>query len=469
MTVSARRDDFISYEKKYTLIDDCTRGQDAIKNGANFQKYLPLPLGVASTESKKYKLYKELAFYPNIVGRTSEALTGLAFRKQPSFNPEAIEGIEYLADRCSLDGEGVTQFSKKILSHVINYGRAGILVDFPEYGNPTPSIAEKEANNLYSYMAFYPTHSIINWNHKQVGAVKKLNLVVLHEEYLDFTKFDSKYKERWRVLMLDDGVYRQLVYDQDSDEPTKTFTPTDYGENTFSSIPFVFCGSTNNNSDMDKPPMLDLCHANINLYRLYADHRWILHNMADPFRYITNISKREQEDLERQGIKSGATKTLMLSGNSTIGNLELQENSSLSNEIDRSVAMMMAMGAKMVKNDSVNESATAAKIKASTEDSVLLSVMGNVSSAIDEAIRYVCMFEGAEYIKGAFSLDKNVIEEITEAQTLSVVLQAVMSGNSPRLPLYNALKSINLISEDMTYEEFIADIIKERESFNEFS
>ena len=115
-------------------------------------------------------------------------------------------------------------------------GRYGLLVDFDDKGQP--------------YISMYDALSIINWKTGDVGGRKDLTLVVLEEQHLKDgqDKYGHDTETRYRVLELEDGLYKVTLLDSSGNE-IETFEPK-MGANRLEFIPFVFCGSLDNTPEM---------------------------------------------------------------------------------------------------------------------------------------------------------------------------------------------------------------------------
>lgn len=459
-TVSTARAEYKYNLLDWNIINDCIQGQRQIKSKSSC--YLPLPAGVNDVKDTKYEKYLSLAMFYNVVSKTSKALCGLAYNKRPNIDND--EKINFINKSVSIENEDIEQFSKKVFEDVINFGRCGILIDYPKVDGLV-TLQRKQDENIHAYISMYSTFSIINWHTSRQGAEEKLSMVVLSEAYTELNGFLHTDKTRYRVLELDDaGLYQQrVIYDDNSEE---IYYPTDASNKRFTEIPFIFVGSKNNNHKIDRSPLIDLSYMNIKHYQYYADNAIKLHYQAIPLLYAKNLSKDSMERIDSQGgISTGATKGLLLGLNEDVGYIEISETSSLSNEIDKIELKMISAGAKLVKNDAINESATTSKIKASSENSELITIMQNVSSAIKKCMNIICIFEGADSTQNDFRLYTKIVEEVTDYQALSIALNAVTQGQAPKVTIFNGLKSLGLVAEDMTYQEYKELIEQEKESF----
>jgi hypothetical protein len=110
---------------------DVFAGEDAVKSAA--EKYLPR---LDCQDDTEYRAYKNRASFFNASARTADGFVGLIFRRDPTFKLPEGNGIadaltEFVEDADML-GTSLSAFSKKLVTEIINVGRAGTLVDWNE-------------------------------------------------------------------------------------------------------------------------------------------------------------------------------------------------------------------------------------------------------------------------------------------------------------------------------------------------
>jgi hypothetical protein len=148
---------------------DVFAGEDAIK--AAGEKYLAR---LDRQDDTDYLAYKNRASFFNASARTADGFVGLIFRRDPTFKlPAGGNGVaaalsEFVEDADML-GTPLTAFSKKLVTEIINVGRAGTLIDWN-------GEAEQRA-----YAVAYAAEDIINWHTERVNGRNVLTLVVLSE------------------------------------------------------------------------------------------------------------------------------------------------------------------------------------------------------------------------------------------------------------------------------------------------
>ena len=125
----------------------------------------------------------------------------------------------------------------------------------------------------------YRTEDIVNWAELQAGAGKQadVDLVVLDESEYERRQENafSWYKEtKYRVLTLDEGVYKQGLYREYNETYTSEgmVVPSVRG-NKLDEIPFVFINSNDIDPEPEEPPLLGLAELALTVYRGEADYR----------------------------------------------------------------------------------------------------------------------------------------------------------------------------------------------------
>jgi hypothetical protein len=280
---------YAMYSDRWARCRDTAEGTDAVKTAG--VKYLPKLRGQSNDE---YNAYKERALYVNVVGRTLNSLTGLVTSRSPEITiPDELQSrIQDVDNR----GTQFPQLLRWTVNDVLLVGRLGLLVDFPPSGGE-------------GYITTYSAENIINWGID--NDTYQLNMVMLQEFLYEPTtspvsgipsgpamQFALQSVTRIRVLFLDkDGVYRQHVYKQKSIGinsqpvsleleheimPVVRDEPLDF-------IPFTFITPFGIDTQVYKPPMLDIADINLSHYRSSADLEHGRHYTALPVPVVSGI------------------------------------------------------------------------------------------------------------------------------------------------------------------------------------
>lgn len=397
--VSFTRSEVAAQLGKWKLIRDCLLGQDAIKAAGT--TYLPMPNSTDNSNENKarYAAYKERAVFYNVSRRTRDGLVGQVFVRDPVVEVSDTLKTPFLSD---VDGSGVGLFahSRKTLADTLSFGRCGLLVDYPET-EKAATVAELQTGFIRPTIVQYQPEQIVNWRTTTVGARKLLSLVVLVEEYEAADDgFEQTMATQWRVLRLVDRVYTVEIWQETKGEKetttslTKTFTPRDSSGKPFSEIPFTFVGAVNNDADVDPAPLYDLAVLNIAHYRNSADYEESCFLVGQPTLFAAGLSESWVANVLKGGIQMGSRALLPLPDGGNAGLLQVNPNSMPAEAMDKKERQMVALGARLVEQRSVQRTASEAQMEEAGETSMLSSVTKNVADAYTHALEWCRQFAG---------------------------------------------------------------------------
>lgn len=349
--------------------------------------------------------YKNDAVLTNFTRLTEEGLTGLVFRKETT--KELPLALQYLDDDATGMNFTLDQLLQKTVAQILRKGRFGLLADMPranEYDSADNKIARIKA---------YTAENIINWGYQDYGNEYKLSLVVLREDvsYLNEDGFDWICAYQYRVLRLVDGVYRQEIWRQSTNNNSSAFYdlnandityPTDYNGNNKAYIPFVFLGSENNNSDIDAIPLYDLAVVNLGHYRNSADceETSFIAGQVQPVTNVGESMSAEEFALANPGgILIGSRRNIVLGYGGDFNFRQAMPNilpQSLMKDKENQAA---AIGARLIAPPgSGRESAEGVRVRYSSQNSRLHIITKNVGEAFEQLLDWIAadMMESPE-------------------------------------------------------------------------
>ena len=393
---------------QWKVIRDCITGQDAIK--AATTDYLPMPNADDQSEQNRarYIAYLERACFYNVTGRTHRGLVSLAFAEEPTIQiAPQLNGL-----LTNVDGAGISleQQARATLGEVAATGRCGLLVDYPPVATPV-SKAQLSAFGLQPTIRSYQPQDIINWRVTIIGGLRVLTLVVLQEAIAVPTdSFVSQIVKQWRVLRLvpnDAGVFRYVVtvYQMPTNASQMGYTaitaleqyePLDFHGRPWSFIPFMACGSENNEVSIDSPPLLDLANLNIAHYRNSADYEESVFMCGQPTPTLTGMTKDWWENVLNKTIRLGSRSAVTLPPGSTLELIQPAPNGLVREAMQDKERQMVALGARLIQTSAVQRTATEAKIESASELSVLSTCANNVAAGYVKALSWAGMFAGAK-------------------------------------------------------------------------
>jgi hypothetical protein len=451
---------------------DAVKGSVAIKEKR--ARYLPVPDGETGSEGAtnlryaneehkgtgtlRYRNYIKRAVYTNFTGRTKNALVGAVFRKDPTIVVPA--GLEYLIDDATGDGLSLNQLAKDELSNLLEVGRAGFLVDYPQ-ADQGLSVEDVDLLDLRASIVPYTAEQIINWKLDAYGGRKMLTLIVLEEDYPDDDdEFGHEKKKQQRILRLSDEGYSQQIY-RDEMPYTEQFFPTKADGSKWFEIPFVFCGSKNNDASIDDAPLADIAEVNLAHYRNSADYEESCFITGQPTLFITHSLSAEQfAEYNPNGIKLGSRAGHVLGETGSATLVQAEANNIVREAMNSKLNEMVAIGARIVTDRGQNETAEGARIRFASENSVLGDVVNNLSEALFTCIIWVGEFMGfdgdTEFYMNTEFYDKSVDPQLI--MSMVTLLDREIIGEAD---IFDRLKSAGLIEPGRTL-----DMVKSERGLN---
>lgn len=356
------------------------------------KRYLPQPNAedLSQANIERYRAYVIRAVFYNVTDRTLEGMAGQLFLRDPQVKlPPEVEIL-----KLNSDGGGLTldQSAYRTVRHVISYGRAGILVDFPVQDGPVTK-ADIAKGDIQPTITIYNPWDIINWRTEQRGSKKVLTLVTLREviDEEGDDGFQLTTMEQYRVLKLDKtGTHVVEVYKKQSkgfsSVPDATYNPTDASGKPLTEIPFKFIGSENNEPSPNKPPLYNLASVNIAHYRNSADYEESCFIVGQATPVLSGLTQDWVDNVLKGHVTFGSRAAIQLPVGGKAELLQAAENSLPFEAMKHKEDQMVAIGAKLVQLQRKSSSATEKIIETTSESSLLMNVSLNVSQAFEWAI-----------------------------------------------------------------------------------
>lgn len=440
----------------YDLISDCLNGEIAVKehDGLNFTvdsnhnlyhrssyklRYLPQPNAEDTSLANlaRYDAYIERAVFYNVTSRTLKGLVGQVFLREPVIEvPVILDPVIEDANGC---GVSLEQLAKKVVGCVLAYGRAGLFVDYP-VTDGLVSKARLDNGDIRPTVSYHLPHNIINWRTKIRGAKHILSLVVIKEKYCDYSDdFESEESHQYRVLRLVneqsekiDGVdfkdtanfkdiytaNSQDIYTANSQDiytveiwryskgkagMSEKYYPKYASGEFLREIPFTFVGAENNDVEIDPAPLYDLASLNIAHYRNSADYEESCFMVGQPTPYFAGLTEDWVKTILKGTITLGSRGAIPLPEGGNAGLLQAAPNIMPKEAMEAKERQMVALGARLVEQKTVQRTATEAGLEATSENSTLASSAKNVSAAIEFTLK-----KCSEFI-GGVSIDMDTI------------------------------------------------------------
>lgn len=459
MPVDTLHPAYTAHEKQAQRVRDAVAGTDAIKGRG--EDYLPNPSGPLDSLSgdalkeaeARYKAYKTRALWLGVTGRTHEGLLGAVFRKAPTVELPAV--IDYMREDSDGSGMALEQFARMLTSEILQSGRHGVLVDYPEAED---GLTQEQTAGMRATLRSYDSANIINWRREG----EMLTLVVLREVYeKEVDQFQRDREYQYRVLSLEDGAYVQTVYRDAKEVPEARIEPRMANGQRWPIIPFAFVGAVSNNEHPDKPVLLDLADTNVAHYQSSADRREGSHVVGQPMFHINigEMSTDEWLELNPNGITVGSRRGIQTKGGSA-GLIQAAPNDMAREDMQDAMTAMLAIGARLIESKGGNETAEAVRARSGAETSSLTSVANNVADALEQALEWAAQFMTSADVfeQIVIRINKEFYEETADPQMVMARIQELDRGLIADVDYWMWARRKGLIEPDRTDEDLRADV-----------
>lgn len=442
------RPELTKYLARWGLVSDCIGGQEEIK--ARGDTYLPRPNATdkSAENEARFAAYLLRAVFYNVTGRTLQGMLGTVFQKHPEL--EMPDELDILNEDADGAGVGLEQQAKKALSFVLSFGRAGLLVDYPELSAPA-SKAQMESGDIHPNILLFFPWQVINWRTTLTNGRKLLSLVVIAETYVaEDDGFEAKVEKQYRVLRLVDGVYKVQIHRQvDKVWQVVESTPTDADGKLWDFIPFTFVGAENNDDECDLPPLYDLAALNVAHYRNSADYEEACYLLGQPTPWASGLTEEWVTKVLKGTIALGSRAVIPLPESGAAGLLQVAPNTMPKEGMEHKEKQMVALGAKLVEQRDVRQTATEASQNEASETSVLATSANNVSSAYTDALKWCAKFAGVESDEIKYKLSTEFEKRFASATDLLAIVQMWQANAISDVEMRQVLTKTGVATQDM--------------------
>lgn len=476
MPASAQHNEYTKHLTRWQRVRDCVEGEDAIKarskgSGDNASSiwgqrgtaYLPPPnpSDESAENIERYQSYRDRAVFTNYTGSTLIGLKGLVFRKPPVINLPT--GLEYMLDNANAEGLGLSQLMQKTLDELSITGGEGLLADYPRAAAGL-SQAQVRALDLKAHIKCYRSESIVNWREEVINGRKQLTLVVLAEqvEKVSDDGFSTESVTHHRALMLREGVYIQMEYDED-DNPIQQedgeffIVPRKPDGSMWDFIPFCFVGSENNDAKPDKSLLLDIANVNIAHYRNSADKEESSFTVGQPTLAISGLTQSWVEDVLKGKVLMGSRGGIPLPQGASAQLLQANANQMPAQGMKDKEAEMVALGARIIRDVRGNETAEAAKIRFAGQNSLLAIAVNNIEEAYTKILEWCALFMG-EQANIEIELNRQFYDATIDPQQIAQMIVLMDRGVIGMDDIRHNLRQANIIIPEKTDEELDSEV-----------
>jgi len=443
--------DYKYYHPEWVMIRDSLAGERRVKEkGTDYLPSLDVEYGTS------YETYKQRATYVNMVARTVLGLVGTIFRR-----PLKAENANKAdLDNVTINGLDLNLFAKKLAYEICSVGRVGVLVDMT-------------AKDQRVYMTEYVAENILSWQTTVINGREVLSYVLLREIVSDVARLDdstvapsnpwdgtSSLRARYRLLLLDNGVYKQRLYNFDPTDESPSFLGKEYEEVTptrngkpFDFIPMVIVGPFSPTPEVQKSPVYDITALNMAHYRTSAQLEHGRYYTALPVYYVPIAPGQETGDYH-----VGPSVVWEVGPDMKPGVLEYYGTGlkSLTDSLTEKEEHIAQLGGRImgIRPQATAESDNIFALKQANEMSILLNITESLSLALTRVFTWYLDWQ-RKPIKGIkIKLNQDFKSLNIAARELRAVALLYQEGIIPIQSVYETLQASEFISEDITLEEF---------------
>ena len=388
--VNTQHPEYEFYYPMWRESGDFCRNEKSVKESDMVEDYLPNPNTNLNDPNRErnYQLYLQEAPFMGFAGRTLKSTAATITRKEPDYD-EVSERLKYLIDKSNGGQLSLTDQTARAVIETAQKGRYGLLTELPVTSGEL-SLADNESGMMPTIQT-YTAESIINWN--ETGG--KLDLVVLAENVRDDAElFGNDYKTQYRVLLLEDGRYKQRLYADSENLNAYEEIEISFNGSFFDYIPFDFIGAENNDAQCDEPPIQEIVTLNRDHFRVSAKDMNIINATSMVMTTISaNMDEEQQQQSFPNGISFGAKACYFLPEGSQVDVVQARESNSAARKAAEIVQSAISMGAKLVL-PKAQETATAAEISENIESVVIVQIAKNVEKAFNNQLRNIAIVLG---------------------------------------------------------------------------
>lgn len=412
---------------------------------AHADKYMEA--GEAKKKAANYPEFTKRALYLGVTGRTRSTLVGAACNKPAKFDGDLPAQLEYFKNDFDGQGMSIDQFATRMIFDIITTGRRGSIVEFPVIGEGL-SKEDEDRLGVHPYSQAYNALSIINWEENIDG----ISMVVVKEcEYQsrDGSRFERELVEKYKSFTLVDGIYTAEDWDESGDLVGEPIEPKILGKKQ-SKIPFYFTGSEDNKACIDTIPLYSIAKTNIGHWRNSASYEENLYNYAAATLVVmSSMGNDDFKDANPGGLLVGAGNGVKLEQGDDAKLLQIEAATGVSEAMKTKLADMVAIGASLITQQGVNETATAAKIAASGEKSVLSTIVDNVEDTMNDMIDQHCAYYNISN-PPKYVMNRQFFDSDLSAQDLMAINVLYEAGHIAQADVRSKLKSSSILDADRT-------------------
>lgn len=454
MGVENKHSSYSRLEKEWKKCIDFTTSEKAV----HYKEDLYLPR-LSEQDDDEYAMYLFRAILFMLSKRAVNAMSGMITRKDAFINN--ADDIEEFINDIDSDKNDIQLYISKLLTNFLVTGRGLTLVDYPNV-NENLTVAQAEKLKVKPTFVYYDALQIINWkigkdkNNKNVLITIVLKESVNKSDKEGSDEFDFEEEVQYRVLDIEDGRYRQRLFDssgneKDFSEGVKEIFPKMNGKY-FDYIPCVIHGGI----EPLQPPLLSVVDLNKHHYMLSADEIYGLRMAALPTPYVFGIDPNDENFPASIGVGRviGSENSEVKTGFREFTGAGLQ---AVANKLQKLEDSMIKLSIQIATGIS-NKSATGEAIDYANSTATLSGIVTILESEINKVFKIAVEWMKLNPEDFYIVLNKDFMPQGINAQDFNALLQAYLKGTISYDTYYKVLAKGEITDPHKTPEEELAEI-----------
>jgi hypothetical protein len=270
----------------------------------------------------------------------------------------------------------------------------------------------------------------------------------------------------------ENGQRRYVVRLWRKDEKTKEpeiyqeFVPLDANGKPWQEIPFTFVGAIDNNSDVDKSPLLDLACLNIAHYRNSADYEESVYFVGQPTYAFAGLNQQWMTDYWKDGVYIGSRAAIPLPEGGSAQILEASPNTLAEGAMKNKETQMVALGARLLTHGEAIKTAEQSRTETAAAHSVLSLAVTNMVSAYNISLQWVAGFTRGAGGNISYAIDTNFASMSADPNFINAVVNSWQKGALPKSDMWSNFRNVGLIDESKTDDEIEGELDDEGGGLN---
>jgi len=458
--VGVNHPEYDNHVEKWEFVDNICESEDVD------QYLIPQYVNDNSPENaQRNKDYRARASWLGVSGFTLAGLIGTAYAKPPTITLPIR--LEYMRGNVDGSSVGLVQQMQSTTREVLKAGRVGLFVTYPDTAGAPVSLADVEAARFVPTIHKIDAERIVNWADQRVGAEVILTMVVFTDRVVTRGQFARSITNTRRELSLTGDGGRFVLVDRvwAKDEKTGDWEiisetmPRQGNGQPWSRIPFTFVGAVDNNSKIDKSPMMDIATKNRDYYRNSADFEESVYYAGQAQPWATGVDADALNDMREAGIHIGGKNMIVFPNEaSSFGYATAPSNPMVRQAMLDKLEEMAAIGARLIKPGTVAKTATQAIGESAVSHSILSLAVENVATAYRVALEWAADYQNANAADISVEPDKSYMTAPINAQDITAFGGLIAQGTIGPADAHRYLTKHAIIAPEKPLADYLDEL-----------